>query len=352
VDAKSTVTDLLEDASELKHDILADAPVNAQTLFDDISAALREKFHLNLSLQNNQKYVYGVRHIADYIASQEVSGHYTIELTREGTRALRIGVKMDGGTEFGHTIHVDGLAYPLKKDRTLVRHGGNINIKEFSERHTLSDGTSLAIHVTKKLVGGHLDWWVHLTTQDDQGNTADFALNNIPNARAKQIIMRARLMKGKLSGIPAKQRKKVLQSFGTIAESVTPQTVVSRLLEDEGDDFKSEILASLPPISITSSHGEFTVDPATGNVLERERYGDDPDGAFIDELDRFDMREWIEYYRMSGDAKHDLDILDIGYWMKNGFYEEPVNDWREQHAQGANELRVRRQQQQLQPPPE
>lgn len=319
-----------------KDELLSDAPVNAEALYRDISYELREKFHLNLSLQNNHKYVHGIRNLADYIVSQEAVGAYTIELTREGPRSLRIAVKMDGGTEFGHTIHVDGLAYPLKKDRTVVRNGGNENIKEFSERHTLSDGTSVTISLSKIKVRDSLLWWVHVSTQDERGETADFALNSIPSARAKQIIMRARLMKGKLSGIPAKQRKKVLQSFAVTHESLAPQTVVSRLLEDDGFDYKADTLASVPPwtIRVTSSHGEFKVDPHTGRVIERERYDEnDPDGEFIDQVEKFDTVEWTKKYQKN-DPHDSIDILDLGFWLKNGYYEEPEHDWRTSSPNG------------------
>jgi len=111
---------------------------------------------------------------------------------------------------------------------------------------------------------------------------------------------------------------------------------VSRLLEDEGsDDLKREAFDAIPEIviSITSSHGEFKVDSRTGRVLERERYDlQDQDGEFIDNLDRFDLREWVEHYKVHGDAKQDMDILDVGYWMKDGYYEEPAHDWREEHG--------------------
>jgi len=225
-----------------KGELMSAAPISAEALFNEISNELRTKFHLNLALQNNRQYVHGVRNIADYIAKQEASGDYTIELTREGPRTLRIGVKVDGGTEFGHTIHVDGLAYPLRKDRTMERAGGQARTHDFSERHTLSDGTNVGIQVSKTKVGDGMKWWVRVYTEDQRGESADLALNSISSARAKQIIMRTRFMKGKLSGIPAKQRKKVLQSF--TVESLTPQTVVSRLLED---DPKDELLNARDP---------------------------------------------------------------------------------------------------------
>lgn len=111
------------------------------------------------------------------------------------------------------------------------------------------------------------------------------------------------------------------------------ESIVRKLLEDEGDDLKGEMLDAIPtdPISITSSHGEFSVDPRTGRPIERERYDPaDPESEFIDQLDRFDLREWLEHYKIHGEAKNGMDILDVGYWMKNGYYEEPAHEWRKQ----------------------
>lgn len=90
-------------------------------------------------------------------------------------------------------------------------------------------------------------------------------------------------------------------------------------------------------LNVTSSHGELTVDPATGTVLERTRYAQaDAEGDFIDWITRFDVAEWRVHYAkpMLGH----LDILDLGYWYQRPGeaeqYEPAVEDWRQQFAAG------------------
>jgi hypothetical protein len=74
-------------------------------------------------------------------------------------------------------------------------------------------------------------------------------------------------------------------------------------------------------LTVQSSHGHFTIDGNTGDVLSRQVQDE-----ALQRLVRFDLAEWHNYY--GGPPGPDLDILDLGYWLDSGTYEPPAHDWR------------------------
>lgn len=113
--------------------------------------------------------------------------------------------------------------------------------------------------------------------------------------------------------------------------SSIPQRVVGRLLEDGENDLHDEI-DQIPadPIRITlhSSHGDITFD-GMGRVVENNLHvgdGDDdmrPDDVPV-QLDIEEFRRTYPTFPIEGDH----DILDWGFWMANGEYAPPEEDWR------------------------
>lgn len=51
-------------------------------------------------------------------------------------------------------------------------------------------------------------------------------------------------------------------------------------------------------------------------------------GGELPDINMFDLVEWKHYWQRNPD--HDFDILDLGYWLKDGSYEPPVLDWRQE----------------------
>lgn len=82
---------------------------------------------------------------------------------------------------------------------------------------------------------------------------------------------------------------------------------------------------------VSSSHGELRADQ-DGNIFSRERSDPaDPEGAFIDDIAKFDVEEWRRYWREDPVKVGGMDILDIGWWNKDGSYSGPEMDWREEN---------------------
>lgn len=53
----------------------------------------------------------------------------------------------------------------------------------------------------------------------------------------------------------------------------------------------------------------------------------------LDDIDysdivRFDLTEWVLFHQTPMDGPRCFDILDLGYWSKDGTYEPPVLNWR------------------------
>ncbi len=86
---------------------------------------------------------------------------------------------------------------------------------------------------------------------------------------------------------------------------------------------------------IYSSHGEIKIDKC-GNILEvqicchhNKIECDHCDFCkdFAVGSGVFDVQEYIEMYGQLDDS---IDILDIGFIGKNGYYEPPCEDWRKE----------------------
>jgi hypothetical protein len=90
---------------------------------------------------------------------------------------------------------------------------------------------------------------------------------------------------------------------------------------------------------VFSSNGFLTVNSATGEVMDCVL--DDEKERGLTDIARFDVDEWRKAYpnetlgsTLEGERGDrivtTMDILDIGYWVKDGTYEGPVTEWREE----------------------
>jgi hypothetical protein len=76
-----------------------------------------------------------------------------------------------------------------------------------------------------------------------------------------------------------------------------------------------------------SSSGHFEFDSDTGKVgyCLLDNWNDCDYPAIVD------VEEYQIHYGQP--VPKDIDILDIGYWTNNCFYEEPAHDWRIETAE-------------------
>jgi hypothetical protein len=84
---------------------------------------------------------------------------------------------------------------------------------------------------------------------------------------------------------------------------------------------------------IEGSWGRVHVDAETGDVL---RISDEPKDGHSEGyrcIGRFDLEEWTRFYKK--ETCRGADILDVGYWTKNGIYQPPAPDHRDKIARGA-----------------
>ncbi len=87
-------------------------------------------------------------------------------------------------------------------------------------------------------------------------------------------------------------------------------------------------------IRIESSWGWITTDEE-GNVLEMDLLEEDSEGERCYLLDavKFDIAEWDEWYEAKFEEKSpkpdEFDVLVLGFWKKDGTYEEADKEWRE-----------------------
>jgi len=77
------------------------------------------------------------------------------------------------------------------------------------------------------------------------------------------------------------------------------------------------------PLAVHSSHADFSIDPDSGDVLSLDQFPNSDDMSYIA---RFDLAEWVAYW--SELLPEEFDILDLGYWCKDGVYEPAEPDWR------------------------
>ena len=86
-------------------------------------------------------------------------------------------------------------------------------------------------------------------------------------------------------------------------------------------------------ITIESSWGEVTTDDQ-GNVVELDVLEVDDDGerCYLLDVAKFDIAEWDIFYenrfKEPSPKPSEFDVLDLGYWCKDGTYVEPNHKWR------------------------
>lgn len=90
-------------------------------------------------------------------------------------------------------------------------------------------------------------------------------------------------------------------------------------------------------IAVFGSHGLIQAHP-DGTVAEYTKGGDslEPEDVGYSNIARFDVEEWQRRYPGQKIEDATLDVLDIGYWTKDGQYEAPEDDWRGLMAGGAS----------------
>lgn len=78
--------------------------------------------------------------------------------------------------------------------------------------------------------------------------------------------------------------------------------------------------------SIQSSQGEIVADKQ-GNVVSITVYGYADNPTSIEDIVRFDFGEWLRFYQepLAGS----FDILDLGFWCRDGSYVPADCDWTE-----------------------
>lgn len=106
----------------------------------------------------------------------------------------------------------------------------------------------------------------------------------------------------------------------------------------EGEDPKHFLkkIAPAPALlmQVNSSHGTFYIDGNTGRVVQWPASNpDDPDAQALGNIEKFDLPEWKAYWRWEGEVPGGFDILDLGFWMKDGTYEPAEEMWREEIRQ-------------------
>jgi hypothetical protein len=84
-------------------------------------------------------------------------------------------------------------------------------------------------------------------------------------------------------------------------------------------------------VSVSSSHGTFEIDP-NGKVVHFD-LSDNEEGKALEKIEKFDLHEWRCYWQWKGELPGGFDILDLGFWTKDGAYEPPEQDWREEIKQ-------------------
>ena len=88
-------------------------------------------------------------------------------------------------------------------------------------------------------------------------------------------------------------------------------------------------------VTIESSWGTITTDEE-GNVLEMDVLEQDSaeKRCYLLDAVKFDLAEWDKWY----EEKHkepspkpsEFDVLSLGFWKKDGSYEEADKEWREE----------------------
>lgn len=79
--------------------------------------------------------------------------------------------------------------------------------------------------------------------------------------------------------------------------------------------------------TVYGNGGEFRVDSLTGRVLNLTP-SEEPQAGYFS-IVAFDVAEWKKCYPSEVLEGRSIDILDLGYWLEGGTYEEPAQDWRD-----------------------
>jgi hypothetical protein len=83
---------------------------------------------------------------------------------------------------------------------------------------------------------------------------------------------------------------------------------------------------------IEGSWGRLHVDTETGDVLRLTGAPKDAESECYHDIARFDLEEWKRFYNQ--DTCRGADILDVGYWTKDGTYEPAAANHRAEIARG------------------
>jgi len=78
-------------------------------------------------------------------------------------------------------------------------------------------------------------------------------------------------------------------------------------------------------LRISGSDNSFIVNEPSGTITLFET----SDGTY-DDIERFDLKENRGYWNREVFPEHGLDILDVGYWTKDGLYVPAESDWRKE----------------------
>lgn len=103
--------------------------------------------------------------------------------------------------------------------------------------------------------------------------------------------------------------------------------VIRRYEAEDPKYFLGKCASSRANMSVGSSGGTFEIDH-TGRVVHYD-LSDDEDGAALEKIEKFDLEEWRRYWNWEGELPGGFDILDLGFWLKDGTYEAPWEHWRD-----------------------
>lgn len=91
------------------------------------------------------------------------------------------------------------------------------------------------------------------------------------------------------------------------------------------------IMETKQTTTLYSSHGNVVINSETGKVLEVNLDDKEDNDCYLLHIDRFDISEFKNWfltrYGINPDVS-ELDVLELGFWKKNGEYDNANNKWR------------------------
>ncbi len=122
-----------------------------------------------------------------------------------------------------------------------------------------------------------------------------------------------------------------VEALFDIDKDISDEEVI--LLDDLSEKQKTFLGIVTPDVTrepidyccVGSSGGSLRVNVQDGLVIQCTTIQDEDNE--LKQIVRFDIEEYKTYYKVDDIPGH-LDILDLGYWNKDGSYEPPVEDWR------------------------